>query len=54
MRPAPLSSSQLPAEAGVQVCVLGFEKLSQAWARDTSGEHIGALELEALYVALVR
>ena len=32
--------------------VLGFETLSQAWARDTSGEHIGALELEALYVAL--
>ena len=32
--------------------VLGLESLSQRWARDVSEEHIGALELEALLVAL--
>lgn len=33
--------------------VLGSEVLSQKWERNVSGEHIGALELEALYHNLV-
>lgn len=32
--------------------VMGLQSLSQQWGRDTSSEHIGALELEALHVAL--
>lgn len=33
--------------------VWNFEQLSQSWDRDTSKEHIGSLELEALYRALL-
>jgi hypothetical protein len=32
--------------------IFGHEVMSQRWQRDVSGEHIGALELEALYEAL--